>query len=296
MMKETILITGRGAIANHLNQRLSGDYHIKFLTRRKTNDHEYAWNVDTGYIDSQALQDVNHVIHLAGANIVERWTKKKKKEIISSRVDSAKLILKELQKQDIKINSFISASAAGYYGAKTTDKIFTEEDECGNDFLSEVCGEWEKAARKFEDLQIPVAILRFGLVLSKQGALQKMDFPVRFNMGACLGKGKQFIPWIHIDDVCSMIQFVLKNKVTGIFNAVAPDSVTNKEMTHLLAQLHNKKIWLPDISPFLVKLLFGEASVLLLEGSRVSSQKILDKGFCFKYEKLEEALKNLLIK
>jgi len=298
--KETILITGaRGAIAKHLSALILHDYHIKFLTRKKTHDNEYSWDLKTKNIDRAAFKDVDHIIHLSGAHIADkRWTAKRKIEIMSSRVDSAKLILETLKENRIKIDSFISASAVGYYGAKTSDSVFSEQDEGGVDFLSAVCHEWEKIAERFasENAARRTVILRFGIVLSKnEGVLPKMNLPVRLNLGAYFGNGSQFMPWIHIEDLCAMLQFVLKHKAAeGKFNAVAPEHVTNKIFTDCLAQCLHKRIWLPNIPSFMIRLLFGESSILLLEGSRISSQKITEAGFRFKYPALKTALENLL--
>jgi uncharacterized protein (TIGR01777 family) len=297
-MKEVILITGaNGMVAKHLSNHLE-NYELKFLTRRKRKKNEYEWNVKTGYIDKNALQNVNHIIHLAGAGIADKkWNKTRKKSIYSSRVKSAELILNTLIENKIKITSFISASAIGYYGTETLKNIFVESSKKGSDFLSDVCYDWEHIAFNFKKKNISnrTVILRFGIILDKNdGALKKMKTPMKYYLGAILGKGDQYMPWIHIKDLVSMIKFVLINsELKGIYNAVSPEHITNKEFTLTLAKHMKRLILLPNIPSFIIKLMFGDSSILLLKGSRVSSEKIIKKGFKFKYNNLKYALQNL---
>lgn len=286
-MKEVVLITGaNGMIAKHLSKYLENDYNIKFLTRKKKKENDYEWNIETGYIDIDALKGVDHIIHLAGAGIADRrWSEKRKKIIYSSRVNSAKLILKILIRNNLKITSFISSSAIGYYGSVTSKNIFTEKNNKGNDFLSDVCYDWEDVAFEFKKNNIvkKIVILRFGIVLDKNGgALKKMIIPIKYYIGAVLGKGNQYMPWIHIDDITNMIIYAIKtSELQGVYNAVAPEHITNKEFTLTLAKQLKKPIFLPNISSFIIKLIFGSSSVLLLKGSRISSKKIIKKGFKF---------------
>lgn len=300
-MKEVILITGaNGTIARYLSEMLSEKYSIRFLTREKKSDSDYLWNLKDKYIDVAAFKDVKHIIHLAGAGIGdERWTTKRKGDILSSRVETAQLILNILISHRIKIASFISASAVGYYGTKTTDVIFTESDKKGDDFLSDVCFEWEQIAKQFESNNVSqrVVILRFGIVLSedRKGILQKMATLIGLNFGAYLGTGNQYIPWIHIYDLCSMIRFLMEEPtITGTFNAVSAQHITNKEFTDQIAHCKKKRVLLPNIPAFLIRFIFGERAILLLEGSRVSSEKIVNAGFDFKFSKLNNAVKNLM--
>jgi uncharacterized protein (TIGR01777 family) len=301
-MKETILITGgHGLIAQKLVKKLDKDYVVRLLTRNKKQENEFEWNVEKGIIDEKSLIGVNHIIHLAGASVAEkRWTKKRKQEIISSRVNSAKLILNSLKKNNLKINSFISASAVGFYGTETTEKIYTEKDNKGSDFLSNVVFLWEHAADQFlkQNIAKRVVKLRTGVVLSdKGGALAKMKKPINYYVGAILGSGKQYMPWIHIDDICSIYEFAVTSaKVRGVYNAAAPTSSSNEELTKEIAKILKKPLLLPNIPSFVIELIFGEAATILLKGSRVSSNKIIHEGFHFKHPNLRPALKNLLEK
>ncbi len=301
-MKEIVVITGAsGSVAKVLAKKLENEYSVRFLTRTKNHDNEFEWNISNKTIDEKVFDNVSHVIHLAGANISEKkWTHERKKEIISSRVDSAKLILETLQKKNIQLKSFISASAIGIYGAITSQKIFTEEDDKGNDFLSEVVSLWENAADEFSVKKIAerVVKLRIAVVLSeKEGALKKMSVPVKFSVGSPIGSGKQYIPWIHIEDICSAFEFALKNKnLSGAYNASAPQHTDNENFTKEIAEVLDKPMFMPNIPSFVMKMMFGELCVILLEGTRTSSEKLQKAGFKFKYPQLKTALKDLFNK
>lgn len=301
-MKEIVLITGAsGAIARVLSKKLENQYSIRFLTRKKEAENEFEWDLENQIIEETAFENVSHIIHLAGANISEnRWTEDRKKELISSRVDSARLILNTLKKKNLKLKSFISASGINFYGTKTTDKIFTENDTPGNDFLSEVVVVWEKAADEFKEQNVAerVVKIRTAVVLSKnEGALAKMMTPIQFGIGSPLGSGKQYMPWIHIDDICSIYEFALKNpEVEGSYNASAPQHTTNENLTKLIAKVLNKPLFMPNVPSFILKLIFGELADALLEGSRASSEKIEKAGFEFQFPDLKMALEDLLKK
>lgn len=299
-MKEIVLITGAsGMIARELVKRIGNEYDIRLLTRKKERNNEYEWDIKKGTIDESALENVSHIIHLAGANISEkRWTEERKKELISSRIDSAGLLLNTLKKKDIRLKSFISASGINYYGTETTEKIFTEKDSAGSDFLSEVVVLWEKAAEKFKEQNIAerVVKIRTSVVLSeKDGALKKMIPPIKSYIGSPLGSGKQYMPWIHIEDICSIYEFALRDtSINGAYNSVSPQHATNTDLTKKIAEVLNKPLFMPNVPGFILKLMFGELATAILEGSRASSQKIQEAGFQFQFPDLKEALENLL--
>lgn len=301
-MKDIILITGAGGlIARELAKRLEKNYTVRFLTRKKKHSNEFEWNIKNKTIDDAAFEGISHIIHLAGANISEkRWTDERKKELISSRVDSAELILRTLQLKKITLKSFISASGINYYGTKTTDTIFTENDGPGNDFLSEVVVLWERAADQFKEQNLAkrVVKIRTAVVLSeKDGALKKMLPTIKMGIGSALGNGKQYMPWIHIDDICSIYDFALKNPdIDGAFNAVSPQHTTNENLTQKIAEVLKKPLFMPNVPGFVLKLIFGELADALLEGSRASAEKIQKAGFQFKFTDLKKALENLLQK
>ena len=298
-MKKTVLISGsNGEVARQLTLLLKDTCSLRYLTRKKNRENEFEWNIETQTIEDGALEGVDSIIHLAGAGIAdERWTDERKKVILSSRIDSARLLLNTLTEKKYTIDSFISASAIGFYGSVTSEKIYTEEDKKGEGFLSDVCSRWEKAADDFSQVASRIVKIRIGVVLSrsKNGALEKIKKPITYYAGAYLGSGKQYMPWVHIEDLCEIFKYSMENgNIRGVYNAVAPQVTTNKELTQVLAQSLNKPILLPFVPSFLIRLLFGEAAEMLLNGSRVSSQKLTDSGFIFKYPELKLAIQNLV--
>lgn len=290
---DTILITGgTGLIGEKLQDSLSKQgYKIHVLTRSPKTENEFKWDITNHFIDEKAFENVTIIIHLAGAGIAdERWTVNRKKVILNSRVDSTNLLFEYTKKLSIKLKRFIAASAIGYYGSVTTDKIFTETDNAATDFLGTVCKKWEASSLQFEKLDIPVTIFRTGIVLSKEeGALAKMIQPII----TPLGLGKQFMPWIHIEDMCNLYVESVKGSLTGIFNAVAPEYHTNTEFSKILASKYKRPFVKIGVPEFVLKLAFGEMATILLEGSRISSKKLLDNKYQFLFPKLENALDNL---
>jgi uncharacterized protein (TIGR01777 family) len=298
-MAQVLISGGSGLVGKALCEKLQAKgYDVAILSRSNKDEFKtYLWDPKNNKIDPEAIASSDYIIHLAGANIAKkRWSSSRKKIIIDSRVQSTNLLFEELKKQNKKLRAFVSASAVGYYGAITSDKVFTEEDTFADDFLGQTCQKWEQAAQQFKTLNIRTTILRTGLVLNKQGgALSKMLIPIKLGLASALGTGKHYIPWIHIDDLCEIyIKAIEDNQMDGIFNAAAPDFQTNKSFTQAIAKVLNKPCWLPNTPSVFLKFILGEMSDLLLKGSRASSAKILKKGFIFRFPKLEDALKNLL--
>ena len=291
-----ILITGgTGLVGRRLTELLSAKKHeIRILSRNPSAKNEFKWEVANNYIDEKALQGLDYIIHLAGAGIADqRWSKERKKTIIDSRVATADLIFLKIKELKIPLKGFITASGSNFYGAKTVDTIYKETDPAGNDFLGDVCLQWEKAAHQFETLKIPVNILRTGIVLSKNGgALEKMRTPIV----SPLGSGKQYLSWIHIDDLCLMYLHAIEQKVSGVYNAVAPEHHTSTSFSKILAKSIQRPFLPIRVPGFLLKLVFGELAVILLEGSRLSSTKIVSDGFQFQYKTLNDAFSNLFQK
>lgn len=286
-----ILITGgTGLIGQHLTTLLTDKgYEVAILSRNPKEKNQYKWNINTGFIDENALKKTDFIIHLAGAGIADgRWTPERKKIIINSRVESANLLFEKVKELSIPLKGFISASGIGYYGAITSDTIFSEEDNPGNDFLADVCIQWENATHQFSKLGIPTTILRTGIVLAKQGsALQKMNTPLFLS---ALGNGKQYIPWIHIDDVCNLyIKAIEDTNFTGIYNAVAPEHQTNDSFTKTLGATIKKNVLPINAPAFMMKLVFGKMAVLLLEGSRIASKKVAN-SYTYQFATLQNAL------
>jgi len=301
--KANILITGgTGLVGRHLSEKLlAKGYNVAIIGRKtqKNVANKYFWDIENKEIEQGAIENADFIIHLAGAGIADKkWTATRKKEIIDSRTKSAELIYNTVLKNNLKIKAFVSSSAVGFYGAITSDKIFEENDLAANDFLGNTCEMWEKSSQSFSNLGIRVAILRTGIVLTKTGgAFEKMIKPVKMGVGSAIGTGKQIVPWIHIDDLCNMYINAIENAdIHGVYNAVAPEFVTYQEFVKLAAQVLNKPFFFPKVPRITLKLLFGEMSALLLEGSRISSEKIQKAGFNYQYPKLQKALEDLLKK
>ncbi|WP_397446438.1 TIGR01777 family oxidoreductase [Polaribacter sp. R77954] len=288
-----ILITGgTGLVGSKLTKLLIDKNHeVVILSRNPKNSNAFKWDVSKNYIDEKAFDNVAYIIHLAGAGIAdERWSEKRKKIIIDSRVATANLLYEKVKALKINLKGFISASGSGYYGAVTRDTIFTETDKPGDDFLGEVCVQWENAAHQFKKLDVPVTILRTGVVLSKNGgALEKMRTPIV----SPLGSGKQYMPWIHIDDLCEMYLKAIDDDFTGIFNAVSTEHHTSKSFSKILAKSINRPYVGIPVPSFMLKLLFGDMAIILLEGSRISAKKIEKNGYSFRFKTLKKALNNL---
>ena len=289
-----ILITGgSGLIGKRLSNFLKNkNYNVVILSRNPKKENEFKWDISKNYIDYRALENVDYIIHLAGAGIADkRWTKSRKKILLNSRVETANLLFKKIIDLNINLKGFISASGIGYYGTKTTNKIYSENDTSGNDFLSNVCQKWENAAKQFNTKNTFVTILRTGIVLTKKGgALEKMKTPII----SALGSGNQYLPWIHIDDLCRMYEFMIDQNIKGVYNAVSEEHITNKEFSKKLAKSIKRPFLNISIPAFVLKLIFGELSKLLLEGSRISSKKIEKSGFSFRFKNLDKALLDLL--
>lgn len=300
----TILITGgTGVIGKHLSEKFKEKgYSVAILSRVSRHDTDirsYAWNIDKSEIEKLAIETADSIIHLAGANIGDkRWSNKRRQLIIDSRIKTGKLIFEKLKENKNKPKAFISASAIGFYGTITTNKIFSETDPPSSDFLGDTCRQWEQSADRFEELGIRTVKIRTGLVLTKQGGvLAKMILPINIGIGSAMGSGRQHMPWIHIDDLCGIyIKAVEDIEMNGAYNAVAPEHKTNKDFTKTLARVLKKPYWFPNIPALLLKLIFGKKSEILLKGSRVSSEKITSAGYRFKFTNLESALLDLLTK
>jgi len=298
-MPSKILITGgTGLVGTKLTKALRdrGD-EVCILTTsaiRAEDPDAFYWNLKDQYIDHRAFEEVDYIIHLAGAGVAEkRWSEKRKKLIYDSRVKNTNLLFERSKGYPIK--GLIAASAIGFYGMDTGEKWLNEADARGTDFLSDVVADWEESIRQFEEIDTRVVMLRIGIVLSTDGgALKKMAPPFRFGLGAPIGSGKQWMSWIHEDDLVGMILFSLDNELKGVFNAVAPHPVNNAEFSKALAKAFDKPFWLPNVPSFGLKLVFGEMARVVLGGNRVKADKIKKAGYAFKFNKIDEALRDLL--
>lgn len=295
-MKKVLISGGSGLVGSALSKMLlERGYSVNILSRssgEKNGVKSFEWNIEKTEIDMEAYKDVSSIVHLAGAGIADkRWTKERKETIIDSRVESARLLYLGAVKAGVDLNAFVSASGINYYGSKTTDHIFVETDPPSPDFIGDCCVQWESAANEFKALT-RVVKLRTGVVLSANGgALDRMAKPVKMGVGAPIGTGKQYMPYIHIDDLCEMyIHAIENNHVEGEYNACNGNHINNIELTESLARELKKPLWMPKAPELALKVLFGEMAQIILYGSRASSDKIKTTGFKFKFQNLHQTL------
>lgn len=299
-MSKKILITGpSGLIGTRLTELLlQKGYQVWHLSRtKKKGIPSFTWDVEKGIMDTKALEGVDAIVHLAGAGVADkRWTESRKKEILESRTKSSVLLYKTLAGANHSVKSVISASAIGYYGFGFGEEVFKEDSRSGNDYLAQVTKQWEESVDTISSLNLRVVKLRIGIVLSnKGGALVEMARPIRWGIGAALGNGKQYLSWIHLDDVCAMfIKAVEDETMQGAYNAVSGDWVTNKALTQRIAKVLKKPLLLPNVPAFVMKILIGEMAVIVINGSKISADKIKETGFVFRYSNLEKALESLM--
>ena len=298
-----ILITGAtGLVGTELVELLlKSGINVNFLTtsqkkiKNKPNLKGFFWNPEQGIINENAIIGVDVIIHLAGASVAKRWTNAYKQEIIESRIVSSNLLFKVLKNNPNQVKQIISASAIGIY-PDSLKNIYTETYKTIDDsFLGNVVVKWEESVDKFKLLNIKVCKLRTGIVLSeKGGALTEMIKPIKFGLGAAFGTGKQFQSWIHLTDLVEMYLFASQHDLEGIYNAVAPNPLSNKQLTVAIAKQLKKPLFLPNIPEFIMQMILGEMHEILFSSQNVDNKKIIKEGFSFKYTSVEQALDNLL--
>lgn len=298
-----ILITGAtGMIGKELVDLLLQNNHtVHYLTTSKDKIHNkpnyygFFWNPEQSIIDENCLMGVEAIIHLAGATVSKRWTNSYKEEIIESRVLTTNLLYKALKNYPNQVKQVVSASAIGIYPNSLTE-IYTEDSlKVSHDFLGTVVQKWEESVDVFSVLKIKVCKIRIGLVLSdKGGALTEMVKPINLGLGSPFGSGMQMQSWIHISDLVELFYFATQNQLEGVYNAVAPNPVTNKELVVAIAKVLNKSLILPAVPKFVMQLILGEMHQLLFSSQHVSSKKIQEKQFHFRFNELEPALLDLL--
>lgn len=298
-MKNILITGGTGLVGSKLIPKLEeAGYQVAVLSRSKQNNRRsFVWDIKTTYIDPKAIAWCDHIIHLAGAGIADkRWTVSRKNEIISSRVEGLKLIHQELKAQNKKLQTFVSASGMGYFSEGNQEKVFTEEDDFGTDFPAIVCKKWENEAQNLSETSNRLAIIRIGIVLDKDGgALPKLLPIFKFGLGSAIGSGKQIMPWIHMDDLLHIfMQSISNSHIQGVFNAVAQNPVNNKEFGKQLSKILKKPFFLPNVPAFILKIMMGEMSQLVLHGGNVSNEKIQGILGDFKFSKVEDAFQDLL--
>ncbi len=252
------------------------------------------YNSYNKYIED--LKDCEIIINLAGASIAgKRWTKNYKKILYDSRIEITKNIIESIGQRDTKPKTFINISATGIYGFRKDEEL-NENSQPGNDFLAKLCVDWEKEALKANDKGIKTVILRTGIVLSRNsGALRKFLIPYKYFIGGYQGNGNQWMPWIHIADLISIInKSIIDRNLDGIINCVSPKPVTNKEFSKTIGKIMRR----PSIFPvpgLILRILLGEFATSILNGQKVLPQRLLDLNFKFQFAHLNDALRNLIL-
>jgi len=304
-MPKVLITGGTGLVGQTLTTHLiKAGYSVIILTRKRPKEPDPAgnisyveWDIKTGKIDKEALTGADHIVHLAGAGVMDKpWTEAYKKEIVDSRVKSSELLVKTLKENRHNVRSVISASAIGWYGLDKPGQVFNETDPAADNFLGETCLQWERSIEPVEEQGIRLVKLRLGIVLAKGGgALEEFRKPLRLGVATILGSGKQIISWIHIDDLCRIFIYAMENEgLTGSYNAVAPDPVSNKELVLEVAQCMRGSFFIPfHVPEFVIKLMLGAKSIEVLKSTTVSCKKIKGEGFTFLYPSLKPAIENL---
>lgn len=299
-MSKHILITGgTGLLGKILTKELQNQgHHVSILSRspeKVKGVKAFYWDVEKQEIDEQCLDGIDTVIHLAGEGIADKkWTFKRKREIIDSRVNSIQLIYQLMSKNQNRVKAVVSASAVGFYGDRA-DEILTEESNKGTGFLSDACHFWEEAVDEGQQFEVRIVKLRIGLLLtSKGGVLAPFKLMVNTFTAMNFGNGRQWFPWIHADDLVGMFAWAVNDdKITGVFNATAPTPVTNSVFTKTLAKVLKKPFWPFQIPVFMLKMILGERKELLLMSNKTDSKKIQQAGYVFKFGDLKKALEDI---
>lgn len=281
----TALFHANGIAVNYLTTR-------KNKIRSKDNLQGFYWNPSSNEIDLNCFNNVTAIINLAGASISKRWTPKYKQLIQSSRIDSLKTLHKGIfDSGNEQIKSFVSASAIGIYPTSLSNFYTEEETAVDTSFLGDVVDAWEKEINRFKDFKFAIATVRIGLVLSeKGGALPEMAKPIKYYVGAAFGSGEQWQSWIHISDLARIFLFIIEHQLSGIYNGVGPNPITNTKMVKEIAKALDRPLVLPNIPKFAMNALLGEMSYLLFSSQRVSSKKIEEEGFIFDHNNICHAL------
>ncbi len=306
-MASILISGGTGLIGSALTRYLVEKGHqVIVLTRRRQPPSSagavrYAqWNPAEKTIEDWAIAEADHLIHLAGANVGEkRWTSRRKKEIRDSRVRSGELLCEVVARIPNRIRSVVSASAIGWYGPDATvpaANAFLETDPAFDDYLGETCRAWEASLLPMEALGKRLVVLRTGIVLSAEGgALAEFRKPLRFGLATIMSSGRQMVSWIHINDLVRLYDTVaFDESYAGVYNAVAPHPVSNKELVLTLARRLRGRAFIPVHVPgFVLKIVLGEMSIEVLKSCTVSSAKLGRAGFQFAYPEIEAALRSI---
>ncbi|MEY4279374.1 MAG: hypothetical protein RL377_1378 [Bacteroidota bacterium] len=304
---QTVLITGgTGMVGQSLTDSLvEQGYEVIVLTRspRKSSRLHVSfakWDIDQNYIDPQALEEANIIVHLAGESVAtKRWTEKRKQEILDSRVKSGLLLTNALKTMKHQVHTFIGASAIGWYGPDNVRSIkdgFVETDTVDHSYLGDTCKAWEESVASIAALGIRQVTLRIGIVLNKRGgALLEFMKPARLAVAAILGDGRQIVSWIHQQDLTAIVLFAIRQpEIKGVYNAVAPEPISNENLTIQIASKYYSWFIKVHVPVWVLKIMLGEMSIEVLKSAKVSSQKLQNAQFQFQFPTISAALENLI--
>lgn len=299
---KVLVAGGTGLVGKVLIEKLVAQNHevINLTTRKEShgktigNAKQIYWNPTDSFVQDITSIECDAVLNLAGFSIAKRWTKKNKELLLSSRIDSTNTLVQLIKTQTITPRIYVQASASGYYPSSA--KVVKENSPVGNDFLANLVQQWEVSSSALNETNVRRVILRFGMVLGKDGGALKQLIPLfKMGFGSALGNGKQLVSWIHVGDLADMIIHSITNEnVNGVYNASSPNVVTNKELSKSLAKALKKPFFLPNVPAFVLKMVLGEMSSILLVSQNLSAEKVLATGFKFQHEKLDDAFNDLL--
>jgi len=294
-MKDVVLITGaNGSLAQSLAKQLNKDYAVRFLTTKKVlanKESHFYWNLEKEYVDSRALANCKHIIHLAGYPILKKWTKKNKQLIYNSRVKSTSLLFSKCKSLNIKIEALICASAIGIYESSLKEEV-TEGAIKGDNWIAKMACDWESAADKFKEIGARVIQMRLSLIFNKNAGFLKYNLlSMQYGIGIVIGKGNNTINWIHIDDVVNFILESIKNKnYTGPYNLASNETISQRELIKFIKKKLFPYSVIIKVPIFLVKLLLGKRIQIIDTNISISVNKLKEQGFLWKYNNLDKML------
>lgn len=297
-----LIAGGTGLIGQALTEKLVGlDHTVHILSRSEHKNEKntlyFTWDIKNKSIDLKSFDEVDVLINLSGAGIADkRWTASRKKVLINSRVEPNQFLLETIKSNNLSIKNFICSSGVNCYGWENPEQTRKESDEYGTDFLSKIVQLWEQSALEFSEV-CPVNIIRTSVVLASEGgALGQLSKLVKWRLGSYIGTGKQYMPWIHIDDLTNIFIHLLDSEKQNIYNANTDQQITNREFMKKLNAALGKKPFVPPAPSWALKIMLGEMSQMVLQGIKVSNEKIKNSGFQFQYSSIEKAFDEIYSK
>lgn len=287
---------GTGLVGRAVKQALIDQGHtVRILSRNPRQEGEYSWDPSQQTMDSAALDGAHGIVHLAGASVSSRWTANHKRAIMNSRIQGAQTLYRGIEAMATRPEVFVGASAVGIYPS-SFDRVYTELDGGAKGFLGDVVREWEAQSDRFESLGIRVAKIRIGIVLGRNNGILKMLLPIfRLGLGSALGNGKQWLPWIHVEDLAAMIaRLATDPNLRGTWNGTGPDSATNRDFSRTLAEAVKRPFWMPAVPLWTLKLVLGEMAQIAIMSTNCSAVKWNTIGFKYRFSNLSTALKDLV--